>query len=223
MFCQVTLSAPWPEVVIALGWLPGLVGRWIARKSHAGTRLIVLGRKGGAIGETQDNGVVCRHFRLPPEPRRIDTVLPPNKVNPERMQQAAQHGSELFKDRAQPRVVLLVGGSNRQFSLDAASAGTMVAATRRCVTRAGGSLAIISSRRTSPAACVAIRAEMGAQAVFAQWSPRSEHDNPYLGFLAGADIPVVTGESESMLAEAVATGKPVYIYPVLARAAGWRE
>src|SRR5262249_2162683 len=35
-----------------------------------------------------------------------------------------------------------------------------------------------------------------------------------------ADVIVVTGESESMLAEAAATGKPVYIYPLPKRQPG---
>ncbi len=37
-------------------------------------------------------------------------------------------------------------------------------------------------------------------------------DHPYLGYLTTTNILIVTGESESMLAEAVASGKPVYIY-----------
>jgi hypothetical protein len=45
------------------------------------------------------------------------------------------------------------------------------------------------------------------------WQPGPQ-DNPYLAYLALADVIVVTGESESMLAEAAATGKPVYIYPL---------
>lgn len=43
------------------------------------------------------------------------------------------------------------------------------------------------------------------------WQPH-RRDNPYLGYLTTADILIVTGESESMLAEVAASGKPVYIY-----------
>ena len=41
-----------------------------------------------------------------------------------------------------------------------------------------------------------------------------EKENPYYAFLATADVIVVTGESESMLAEAASTDKPLYIYPI---------
>ncbi len=40
----------------------------------------------------------------------------------------------------------------------------------------------------------------------------SGEENPYLGFLAAANVVVVTGESVSMCSEACATGKPVYIF-----------
>ena len=43
--------------------------------------------------------------------------------------------------------------------------------------------------------------------------------NPYLAYLSLADVLVVTGESESMLAEAAATDKPLYIYPLPERPA----
>jgi mitochondrial fission protein ELM1 len=41
--------------------------------------------------------------------------------------------------------------------------------------------------------------------------------------LALADVLVVTGDSESMLAEAVATGKPVYIYPLPVKSLTWQK
>jgi len=52
----------------------------------------------------------------------------------------------------------------------------------------------------------------------------SELLHPYLGYLATADVLVVTGESESMLAEAAASDKPVYIYALPKRPrtiSGW--
>jgi hypothetical protein len=52
------------------------------------------------------------------------------------------------------------------------------------------------------------------------WRPGSHDADLYLAFLAAADAIVVSGESETMLADAVATGKPVYIYPVPERRMG---
>jgi mitochondrial fission protein ELM1 len=87
---------------------------------------------------------------------------------------------------------------------------------------AGGSLFVITSPRTGAEATEALAAALGASAHLHRWR-KGEADNPYLGFLAVPDVLVVTGESESMLAEAVATGNRVYIYSLPERAPGLRR
>ena len=39
-------------------------------------------------------------------------------------------------------------------------------------------------------------------------------ENPYLGILALADRLIVTGESISMISEALVTGRPVHVLPL---------
>ena len=84
----------------------------------------------------------------------------------------------------------------------------------------GGSLTCVTSRRSGAAVERALR-QGAPQAQLHCWR-RDQRDNPYLGYLAQADILVVTGESESMLAEAAAAAKPLYIYPIPARPAALR-
>jgi hypothetical protein len=61
---------------------------------------------------------------------------------------------------------------------------------------------------------------------------KAQADNPYLDYLAAADEILVTGESASMIADAVNTGKPVTVFDppkralarlstAVGRAAGW--
>jgi hypothetical protein len=77
---------------------------------------------------------------------------------------------------------------------------------------AGGSLLITTSARTPAATIAALAAVVAHQPNhFFQWSPNAV-DNPYFGYLALADAIVVTGDSISMLTEACATRKPVYIF-----------
>ncbi len=66
----------------------------------------------------------------------------------------------------------------------------------------------------------ALEAALDHSAYFHRWSPDPEVPNPYLGFLALADALIVTDDSESMLAEACATQKPVSIYPMQVREPG---
>ena len=75
----------------------------------------------------------------------------------------------------------------------------------------GGSLLVSTSVRTPEAVVDAVAAELTAPHLLYRWR-RDDPDNPYLGFLGLADGIVVTSDSMSMLVEATATAKPVWIY-----------
>lgn len=208
------LNAPWPDVIVASGWLPAVAARAVRKRSQAASRLVLMGRRGGRVGETQDIAVVCGHFRVPPNPRQIETILPPNKVAANQLAAARKRWPNLFPSDRTPRVVWLVGGDNAQHALDAATAGELAGRIESQTETANGALAVLTSRRTRAEAAEAISDRLGETSQFIPWQPAGQAENPYLGYLAAADILVVTGESESMIAEAVATGKPVYIAPL---------
>jgi mitochondrial fission protein ELM1 len=77
----------------------------------------------------------------------------------------------------------------------------------------GATVFATTSRRTGPQATVALKKGLGPCCYLHEWQP-DQSENPYLAYLALADILIVTGESESMLADAAATGKSFYIYPL---------
>jgi hypothetical protein len=81
---------------------------------------------------------------------------------------------------------------------------------------------VVTSPRTEAAAGAALRAGVGDAGRFYQWKA-GDPDNPYLGCLALADVLVATGDSESMLAETAATGKPLYIYDLPQRRGNLRQ
>ena len=207
------LDAPWPDVAIATGWRPAPVTRWIGEQSRGQTRTIQLGRKGGRIAEVYDAVIACGYFRLPPHPRRIETTAPLNRVSAESLERAAAEWPDLFEGAAAPRVALLMGGSSRRHVLGPSLARRIGEEVRAFAEFAGGSVFAVTSRRTGESATQALRAGLGEGARLDEWRD-GRTDNPYLAALALADVIVVTGESESMLAEACACGKPVYIYPV---------
>lgn len=106
-------------------------------------------------------------------------------------------------------------------TLDTVTAQRMAEEVRGFALELGGSAFAITSPRPGTDAARAIETALGGGQVHA-WR-KDEKDNPYLGYLARADILVVTGESESMLAEAAAAGKPLFIYPLPERPAGIRR
>ncbi|HTO84270.1 MAG TPA: ELM1/GtrOC1 family putative glycosyltransferase [Methylomirabilota bacterium] len=215
------LAPPWPDLAIATGWRPARVALWIARQSEGHTRVVGLGRRAGQIADIVDTAVTCAHFHLPPHPRRVETLLPLSPVTPAGLAAAGERWQGLLDGLPHPRVVLLVGGSNEFYRLDAAGATRMAEAVKVFAEQAGGVAVAVTSRRTGGAATAALRAVLGASQVH-EWRP-GQAENPYLGYIALADALVVTGDSESMLGEAAATTKPLYIYPLPERRFGLRR
>ena len=213
------LSPPWPDLVIATGWRSAPVARWIAKQNRYQTRLVQLGRKGGAVPELFDLVVSCAYFRFPPHPQRIEVTAPLTQIAPERLAGAARQWQHIFDKAPHPWIAVLVGGSTQRHCLDAKTARDMGEKIHAFAHEGGGSLFITTSRRTGPQATKALQAALRHPSYIHQWQP-GQQDNPYFAYLALADVLVVTGESESMLAEAAATGKPVYIYPLPERPLG---
>lgn len=213
-----TLSPPWPDLVIAMGRRVAPIARWVKKQSGGQTRIVQLGRKAANLADPFDLTIACKHFQLPPDSRRVDLVVPPTQVTPARLAEAATRWPKLLEGRAAPRVVLLLGGTTAHHRLTEGTAATMAREVMAFAKAQGGSLTVVTSRRSGTAAVTAMQAA-APQASFHIWQ-RDQMENPYLAFLALGDLLVVSGESESMLAEAAATEKPLLIYPLPEKPAG---
>lgn len=208
-----TLAPPWPDLVISTGWSTVPVAKAIAKRGNGRTTVVQMGRKGGEISPSVDLVATCSYVRYPPNQRRVEIAAPINQVTPKRLRDAQAKFAHLFDDLAAPRIVVLVGGLCSQYELGGdvgERLGRDVAAMTR---KAGGSVVAVTSRRTPEETIVALERAVAGIGKVHRWRA-DEKENPYLGYLAGADAIVVTGESESMIAEACSTGKPVTIYPV---------
>jgi hypothetical protein len=207
------LAPPWPDLVITTGWRTAHIARWIKKQNHDHTRLVQMGRKGTHVAQLYDLAISCRYFRLPPDSRRIEILVPLTEVSSEQLRPAPEHGQELFADTPRPRIALLVGGSSYACRFDEDTAHRLGVEVRSFAEAIGGSVFATTSRRTGPQATVALKKGLGDRCYVHEWQA-DQSENPYRAYLALADILIVTGESESMLAEAAATGKPFYIYPL---------
>jgi len=207
------LEPPWPELVIAAGRRTAPVALWIREQSAGRTRLVQLGRNGEDFAELFDLAVTPGYCRLFPHPNRIETSATLHAVSRSRLSQAAVSWKQRLEAAPAPRIALLVGGTSGQYLLKPTTARQLAQDVMRFASDAGGSVFATTSRRLSRAAGDALCDALGDGALVHRWRP-NDADNPYLGFLALADAIVITGDSESMLAEATALGRPVYVYPL---------
>jgi mitochondrial fission protein ELM1 len=194
---------PWPRLAISAGRRSGPVARWLGRR---GVRTVHCMRVWPSAGI--DLLVIGRHD----QPREAPNILPilgaAHRVSPARLAAARQEWAAL-QALPPPRIALLVGGPVRGEGMapaEAASLGARVAGF-------AGSVLATASRRTGAAATEAL-----AQALTTvphrlhRWG--GEGANPLLGFMAWADALVVTGDSVSMLSEALVTAAPIFVAPM---------
>jgi len=207
------LTRPWPDLVITTGWRTAHIARWIKKQSHDHTLLVQMGRKGTHVAHLYDLAISCRYFRLPPHFRRIETLVPLTEVSSEQLRQSAERRQELLANTPQPRIALLVGGTSYECRFDEETAYRLGVEVRSFAETMGATVFATTSRRTGVKATVALKKGLGPGCYLHEWQAE-QSENPYLAYLALAEILIVTGESESMLADAAATGKPFYIYPL---------
>lgn len=213
------LAPPWPDLVIAAGRRSAPVAQWIRARSHGRTRLVHLGRKGGDAADRFDVVVTPTYGLLDPHPRRVAVDVPLHSVTPDRLEAAAARWDDGLLDTKRPRIAVLMGGWSGQYRLDAKVATRLGEDAMRLARETGGSILATTSRRATRSATDAFCAAVEGAARVHRWSAEEdEAENPYLRFLAVADAFIVTGDSESMLAEATSRGVPVYVYPIPERA-----
>jgi mitochondrial fission protein ELM1 len=213
------LTEPWPDLVIATGRRTAPIASWIRKQSCGRTRTVQIGRIGAFQRDNFDLAIAPAYACLYPDVRRLDTAVPITRVSPAALERAAAYWGPQLASAPVPRLALLVGGKDPEHEFRAEQAREMGQAVAELASREGGSVLATTSRRTPKRVSTALQKSLGETcAHFHRWEPnRSASGNPYMGYLALADALVVTGESASMLAEACATGKPVYIYPLRER------
>lgn len=212
------LQAPWPDIVISAGRRNEPVAQWIRQQSAGLTRLIHIGRPWTQLANW-DLIITTPQYFLPQQDNILHNSMPLHRISQEDLKSA---GSDLLPQLAslpRPWVAMLVGGNSGRFVVTPDKARRLGLLATNLASAAGGSVLCVESARTPRVAGDALRAQLTAPNLYYRWG--SEDDNPYRGLLALADAFVVTGESMSMLGEALDTGRALYIFDVGDGAAHW--
>jgi mitochondrial fission protein ELM1 len=219
------LAPPWPDLVIGAGRRSEPVARWIRRRSSGRTRIVHLGRPWSAPAAF-DLVVTTAQYGVPRDANVVETRLPltpPDAVGSldanARVPRPAAADTLPFARLPRPWTGVLVGGDSGFLRFDAAQATALANRLNASLAATGGALLITSAPRTPAAFVTTLDAALHGERFVHRWSPAAT--NPYRAILAAADVLVVTSDSVSMVADALASGKPVYIYDVQARGHGW--
>ena len=198
------IAAPWPSLVLGIGQRSVPVARYIQRQSEGRAKIVRLGdpmishKHFDLVITTTQYAVrdAANVVRLPLTITDQDDVQP-NKLE-DRWLQSFEH----------PRRLLIIGGKTSLWRFDPELISGSIASLQRRSAAQGGSVIAVTSPRTSPELVAAAQAALGEKAVVTGPFPR------YAALLQSADEIHVTGDSVSMLSDAVATGKPVGLIPL---------
>ncbi|MDJ0950232.1 MAG: mitochondrial fission ELM1 family protein [Alphaproteobacteria bacterium] len=204
------LSPPWPRLLITCGRRSTGLSMAVRKASEGATFTVHI----------QDPQIDPRHFDLVviPAHDRLrgratgDNILVSqaalHRVTPARLAEEAARFPDDFADLPRPRIAVLIGGSNRYYRLSAAHMRELVAQLAGLARKHRAGLLVTASRRTGDENRAILQA--GLEGLAARlWDGAGA--NPYFAYLAAADAIVVTCDSVSMVSEACATGKPVYV------------
>ena len=204
------LAPPWPDLVITAGRRNEPIARWIRKRGVGRVRLVHVGRPWAAI-ESWDLVVTTPQYRLPRLPNVLHNETPLHRVTAARLAQEATAWRARIAHLPRPYVAVLAGGNSGPYPFDRVSGARLAREASAFANARGGSLLVTTSARTQAATVEALFAGIQAPAFLYRWSPRAE-DNPYFAFLGLADRLIVTADSISMMTEACATGRPVYLF-----------
>ena len=200
------LTPPWPDLIVSCG--RRAVPYALAARSASRGRILIAHvqdprRKAAAF----DLVVAMDHDRIRPGPRVIKVSTALHDLTPALLARAAEPWRQRFAALGDSLAGVIVGGDlkGRPFTRD--DGGRLLDGLRLMREASGIGFAITPSRRTPRAVRELMhRAFDGDPRVFL-WDLVG--DNPYRAILGSADRLVVTGDSVSMISEAISTTAPV--------------
>ena len=188
------LEAPWPSAVICAEARASRAA--LALKRKVKIRIIALARPAGHLNDF-DLIITTPQFGLPKLQNILEVTLP--------------LGANSFSLAPPSNIIaVLVGASAAPDVLDAVTAAKMGGELLAYGQRSAKTLHVITSPRTSSDVADVFRQKISAPHQLWVW--QKHQPNPYRDILCTASEFIVTSDSVSMVADALATGRPVKVY-----------
>jgi len=204
------IGPPWPDFLRCAEARASVIALDIRQRSKGAVKIVCLGRPAGSA-DRFDLVLTTPQYRLPKLRQVIELPLP--IVGDEREVSAATSSPRDpagLSHAPRPLTAALIGGTSLPELLDTAAAARLAQNLLEHVGDMSGTLLVITSPRTSRPAATALMQLIRPPHIVHVWN--ESNGDFYRRLLTAADEIVVTSDSVSMAADALATGKPVSIY-----------
>lgn len=201
------LDPPWPRLVVACGRRS--IGPALTVKRLSGGRTIAAYVQNPQLARRKFDLVAALDHDSVSGPNVVTVATALHRVTPARLDEARATWRGRLDRSDAPLLGVLIGGDNSGYRLTDAVVRQLLAVLREAHEKHGFDACITPSRRTGEPAKRLIADAIRNQGWATLWDEVGE--NPYFGILALSQRLIVTGESISMISEALASGPPVHV------------
>ncbi|MFH0839010.1 MAG: ELM1/GtrOC1 family putative glycosyltransferase [Candidatus Omnitrophota bacterium] len=217
------ISHTYADIIISCG--SSLASLNVALKRENNAKSIVLMKPPFVRLKNFDLAIIPEHDRPPKGPNIISTTVSPNLIDDGYVK---EHSVKLINKLTQNKPIkigVLLGGKSKRGYLGKALIETVLEELKAVSLRLDASLLVTTSRRTPPEIEHLLEKEL---TVFGNCGILviANKDNPpetVGGILGLSTVIVLSGDSISMISEAVHTGKPVIVFEINKKKALWRR
>jgi KDO2-lipid IV(A) lauroyltransferase len=158
--------------------------------------------------------MIPQHDMPPNRKNVVTTMLAPNPVSCEKLKSDGEKLKGLTKIEKETVVGMLIGGDNPEFSLTRENIDNAIDNVLKFCERVDAEILVTTSRRTSPEVEKAIRQKLDGNKRCKLVVIANDKNYDYVvgGILDLSSILVVSGESISMVSEAISSGKRVAVF-----------
>lgn len=201
------------DIVISCGAGVAAVNRFIAIENNAKNAIAM---KPSILGTGKFSMVVVpRHDSLRKKAENIIfTDIAPNLISKKTMEEGAAQVSRITGSGNRKKIGVLLGGDNSDFVLTEAQVKSLLDDIIRVSRNLKADILFTTSRRTSARIEELAKKKLSSFKGCRLLVLANEKNMPFAvsGILGLSDVVVVSGESVSMVSEAVASGKPVITF-----------
>lgn len=139
-----------------------------------------------------------------------ETALTANFINQDTLAKAAKQWQAEFSKIKKPILCVIIGGDTKHNKVNDQTIIKLCHNLLKIKSSAKCHLYVTTSRRTSRSNIKQIKSILNDNASLYLWEAKATH-NPYLAMLSYCQAILVSVDSISMISDALATGKPVYV------------
>lgn len=198
-------APPYPEIIIASGRSAAQIAASIKKKNPQIFTIYLMDPR---MDHKYFDYIVAPAHDVLKGPKVIESMGMLNRVTPALLEQDEAHFKETFDDLPGEKIAVLIGGKSKHYKMTAYDMRKLGESLQTCYSNSPIALMVTFSRRSTHEQRDAfLKAIEGIPSYIWDDLP----PNPYFAMLNAADYVLVTQDTTSMVTEACATGKPVFV------------